>query len=168
MRRCVQTFDWYCIVVQRINIDPWSVPIIIFGSARTRDLRIDFWKKKLCVCSIHTLVKCSVVMASGGTEELVGSVAQESHVTVETHQAWPRISSDITPVFHWQEWKRRLLNNRLSPRHLSLCLPPHRIRTLSLPVPLFASHSPDPVPFFAWSSLELFLSFLFRCGTFER
>ena len=26
-------------------------------------------KIKLCACSIHTIVKCSVVMASGGTEE---------------------------------------------------------------------------------------------------
>ena len=39
-------------------------------------------------------------------------------MTVETHQAWPRIWCDITPVFHWQEWKWRLLNNHISPRHL--------------------------------------------------
>ncbi len=73
MYKCIVRHLWcrLCVhdlvlVVQRIMIDPWSVRINIFGSAHTWSADW-FMKKKSCA---HVQSKHSVVMASGGTEEL--------------------------------------------------------------------------------------------------
>ena len=102
----------WTVVVQQIFINLWSVRINILGTEELECPASFKWEH------FGFPVKCN----DEGKRLVDKTVTVCRHCgTRSSHQAWPLIWSSISLVFHWQECKRTLLNNRLSPQHLS-CL----------------------------------------------